>query len=70
MIMMRINPSGRRGHAMHDCCRYSIVIVLSLIFGLAIAGCGRKGPLKPLKSQTPVLTLPTRGAFCCEAERS
>ncbi|MDH3602259.1 MAG: lipoprotein [Candidatus Tectomicrobia bacterium] len=55
---------------MHDCCRYSIVIVLSLIFGLAIAGCGRKGPLKPLKSQTPVLTLPTRGAFCCEAERS
>jgi len=66
--MMRINRIRRRRHATHERCRY--IIVLSLIVGLAVAGCGRKGPLKPLKSQTPVLSLPTRGAFCCAAERS
>jgi len=68
MTMMRINRIRRRRHATHERCRY--IIVLSLIVGLAVAGCGRKGPLKPLKSQTPVLSLPTRGAFCCAAERS
>lgn len=66
--MMRINRIRRRRHATHERCRY--MIVLSLIVGLAVAGCGRKGPLKPLKSQTPVLSLPTRGTFCCAAERS
>lgn len=66
--MMRINRIRRRRHATHERCRY--IIVLSLIVGLAVAGCGRKGPLKPLKSQTPVLSLPTRGTFCCAAERS
>lgn len=68
MTMMRISQIGRRHHASHERCRY--IIVLSLVVGLAVAGCGRKGPLKPLKSQTPVLSLPTRGAFCCAAERS
>lgn len=66
--MMRISQIGRRRHAMHGRCRY--IIVLSLVVGLAVAGCGRKGPLTPLKSQTPVLSLPTRGTFCCAAERS
>jgi Prokaryotic lipoprotein-attachment site len=68
MTMMRINSIGRRRHATHERCRY--LIVLSLVVGLAVAGCGRKGPLTPLKPQTPVLSLPTRGAFCCAAERS
>ena len=68
MTMMRIKPTGQRPWATHHLCRY--IIVLSLVVGLAVAGCGRKGPPKPLKSQTPVLTLPTRGAFCCAAERS
>lgn len=66
--MMWINQTGRRRHAVHERCRY--MIVLSLVIGLAVAGCGRKGPLTPLKSQTPVLSLPTRGTFCCAAERS
>jgi hypothetical protein len=66
--MMRISQIGRRRHARHGRCRY--IIVLSLVVGLAVAGCGRKGPLTPLKSQTPVLSLPTRGTFCCAAERS
>jgi hypothetical protein len=66
--MMRINQIERRRHATHG--RYRYMIVLSLVVGLAVAGCGRKGPLTPLKSQTPVLSLPTRGAFCCAAERS
>jgi hypothetical protein len=66
--MMRINLIGRCRHAPHERGRY--LIVLSLVVGLAVAGCGRKGPLTPLQPQTPVLSLPTRGAFCCAAERS
>jgi hypothetical protein len=68
MTMMRINLIGRCRHAPHE--RGHYLIVLSLVVGLAVAGCGRKGPLTPLKPQTPVLSLPTRGAFCCAAERS
>lgn len=69
MTMMRINPIGRRRHATYERCRYIIVLSL-VVVGLAVAGCGRKGPLTPLKPQTPVLSLPTHGAFCCAAERS
>jgi hypothetical protein len=67
MTMIQTKPTGRRPWAPHG--RGGYLLVLSLVVGLAVAGCGRKGPLKPLKSQTPVLALPTRGAFCCAAER-
>ncbi len=32
--------------------------ILALILIVSSGGCGRKGPLKPLKQQPPVFTLP------------
>jgi predicted small lipoprotein YifL len=67
MDVMLFGPLSRCGHATHE--RGYYILVLSLACGLAVAGCGRKGPLKPLKSQTPVLILPTGGVTTKDATR-
>ena len=45
------------GQDMSTLWRRCSVMVLVLILIVGSGGCGRKGPLKPLKQQPPVFTL-------------